>query len=190
VNNIIQVNIEQDKIRRGLIKTTTNEYFSITNCLPHIKDSNISTDYWEKFSEKQDKLKKGLLKLESGIYVSPSNISELIHTKPKVQDQDTAFNYSPHRWRRLPLVNGIDPDDCFIATAVYGNPYAPQVNVLREYRDNVLSNHPLGRMFIKFYYSGAGERTANFIKKSAPSTIPIIRKGLDHIVEKYNSRNN
>lgn len=41
---------------------------------------------------------------------------------------------------------------CYIATMVYGSYDAPQVVVLRRYRDTVLSNYAVGRVFIKFYY--------------------------------------
>jgi hypothetical protein len=33
--------------------------------------------------------------------------------------------------------------------------------------------------------AGAGEKTAEFIKNDAPFLIPVIRKGLDYVVEKY-----
>jgi len=74
---------------------------------------------------------------------------------------------------------------CFIATAVYGNESAPEVETLREIRDNVLMKDKLGKKFVEFYYSGAGEKTAEFIKNDAPFLIPVIRKGLDYVVEKY-----
>ncbi len=41
---------------------------------------------------------------------------------------------------------------CYIATMVYGDYDAPQVLVLRRYRDEVLGEVGLGRLFIKFYY--------------------------------------
>ena len=41
---------------------------------------------------------------------------------------------------------------CYIATMVYGDYEHPQVMVLREFRDNFLSKHLIGRSFIKFYY--------------------------------------
>ncbi|OHB67479.1 MAG: hypothetical protein A2Y76_09950 [Planctomycetes bacterium RBG_13_60_9] len=43
------------------------------------------------------------------------------------------------------------PSGCFIATAVCG-PDAPEVGVLRNYRDQILMRSPLGRTFVRFYY--------------------------------------
>ena len=74
---------------------------------------------------------------------------------------------------------------CFVATAVYGDIDAPQVQVLREFRDDVLMRNEVGRTAVNFYYSGFGEGFANFIKTHTPSTIPLIRRGLDSLVKRY-----
>ena len=78
--------------------------------------------------------------------------------------------------------------NCFVATAVYGDRNAPQVELLRGFRDNVLIRSSLGRSLVDFYYSGSGEKTANFIKEHLPSAIPVIRRGLDTLVKRYSAQ--
>lgn len=46
-----------------------------------------------------------------------------------------------------------DSKGCFIATAAYGSPLAPQVQVLREIRDNVLRRTGWGSRFFERYWS-------------------------------------
>lgn len=78
--------------------------------------------------------------------------------------------------------------ECFVATAVYGDINHPSVEALRDYRDNVLSNSSLGKVVINVYYSGAGERVANFIEDKAQILIKPIKNCLDRVVENYSNR--
>ena len=71
---------------------------------------------------------------------------------------------------------------CFVATAVYGDINAPEVQVLRDFRDHVLMENGLGRKVVNLYYSGVGENIARFIRTQVPSMIPLVRKGLDKLV--------
>lgn len=41
--------------------------------------------------------------------------------------------------------------DCFIATAAYGTPYAPELFFMRQFRNQVLAKFSLGQKFIEFY---------------------------------------
>ena len=42
---------------------------------------------------------------------------------------------------------------CFIATAAFGSQLAPQVRLLRQFRDTILLAHPLGQRFVALYYT-------------------------------------
>ena len=54
---------------------------------------------------------------------------------------------------------------CFIASTVYGSPYAPEVFYLKNYRDTQLSKNVIGRWVIKKYYE-ISPFFASILKKS------------------------
>lgn len=141
---------DQDKLREGLLRTTSRSYLKAT-----------TTMYWIDGTEKgygsiiQDKLREGLVRFPNGSYHPIDSISR------------------------------VRESDCFIATTVYGDRDAPQVRMLRDFRDNVLMESPAGRAFVDFYYNGAGRRSADFINEHLPLVIPVLRKGLNALVEMY-----
>lgn len=58
--------------------------------------------------------------------------------------------------KSLGLEEGVAPQKssgCYVATAVYGSYEAPEVMVLRRWRDGFLESFALGRKFIRFYYA-------------------------------------
>ena len=56
-------------------------------------------------------------------------------------------------------------DQCFIATAAYGTETAPQLDILRDFRDDALLNNALGSRFVDAYYK-LSPPVANFIAKN------------------------
>lgn len=46
-----------------------------------------------------------------------------------------------------------DSEGCFVATAAYGSYLDPRVQVLRDFRDDVLLRSTAGRRFVAFYYT-------------------------------------
>jgi len=133
----------------------------------------------EVYAEGQGKI--GKIYNDGGIYAEGKGCTQRFSTigraiiKKRIIDTD-------------PIEGFLEYGECFVATAVYGNRNTPEVQTLRDFRDNVLMRSSIGRLFVDFYYSGAGKRTANFIRECLPSTIPIIRKGLDVLVERYSTQ--
>ena len=41
---------------------------------------------------------------------------------------------------------------CFIATAAFGTPFAKEINVLRNWRDDWLLKNKIGTIFVQLYY--------------------------------------
>lgn len=54
---------------------------------------------------------------------------------------------------------------CFIATAAYGTEMEPEVEMLREFRDERLLPNPLGKKLVDFYYS-VSPPIAHYIEKN------------------------
>ena len=105
---------------------------------------------------------------------------------PKREPERPSFTWNERDKEKRDEYKGFLPyDPCFIATTVYGDINHPNVQELRNFRDDILMKSVIGQKFVEFYYSGTGEKTANFIKNHAKSTIPIIRTGLDLIVNHY-----
>ena len=53
---------------------------------------------------------------------------------------------------------------CFIATVVYNDFNAPQVKILRKFRDELLLKSMVGRFFVQLYYQ-VSPPVANFTEK-------------------------
>jgi hypothetical protein len=64
---------------------------------------------------------------------------------------------------------------CFIATAAYGTPLAPEIDILRRFRDQKLSTHPTGRLLV-LVYEYVSPLLANVIS-GRPHLQCIVRRG-------------
>ncbi len=70
--------------------------------------------------------------------------------------------------------------ECFIATAAYGSPLEPHVQILRTFRDRHLLTNSLGRKFVAFYYQ-TSPPLAHWLEEHA-SFKPVVRTFLSPIV--------
>jgi len=75
---------------------------------------------------------------------------------------------------------------CYVATAVYGSYECPEVWTLRRYRDSVLGENAIGRLFVKTYYAISPALVAKFGNVVWLSR--MVRASLDRIVTSLNSR--
>ncbi len=82
----------------------------------------------------------------------------------------------------LQELQGPRNEGCYIATAVYGDYDAPQVIILRKFRDTVLQESLLGRLFIKMYYKYSPPVAARLEKTMRINS--FVRKILDIFIEK------
>ncbi len=72
-------------------------------------------------------------------------------------------------------------EECFIATAVYGTSSAPEVDILREFRDEVLLKNNFGQGLVKFYYQSSPP-VAEFIVKHSLMREVVRKVGIDPLV--------
>lgn len=73
-------------------------------------------------------------------------------------------------------------EGCYIATAVYGSYNAPEVLVLRKFRDKVLYKSVAGKVFIKIYYI-ISPHISNKLKNNTRINL-WIRHRLDKLVNR------
>ena len=64
----------------------------------------------------------------------------------------------------------------------YGSYEHPQVIVLRKFRDNVLLNYFIGKLFVEFYYFTSPKMV--LVLKNQITLNTIIRKILDKFIER------
>ena len=78
-------------------------------------------------------------------------------------------------------------EGCYIATMAYGDYDHPQVMILRNYRDQVLSKSTAGRLFIRLYYYFSPKLVS--ILKGHRTINNYIRWFLDEIINNIQKQN-
>jgi uncharacterized protein with PQ loop repeat len=76
-------------------------------------------------------------------------LQELSYIIANFQDDDT---YLPARQLKDEIENPPKKGMCFVATAAYGSPFAPEVEIFRQFRDETLLKSKIGEKFVEFYY--------------------------------------
>lgn len=108
---------------------------------------------------------------------------ELVKVTPMVDTMSRKARVAARTAKNPKLYKQINKDlgggkSCFVATAVFGNTYAPEVLVLREFRDQYLEKTFLGQVFIEAYYFAAPSLGRFITRKSfvAKFLRPILRQ--------------
>jgi len=63
---------------------------------------------------------------------------------------------------------------CFLATAAYGTPASEKIDLLRQFRDELLLKNPAGRAFVAMYYK-LSPPIAEFISQH-PTLRTVVRE--------------
>ena len=99
----------------------------------------------------------------------PDSEIELLHQRFSVISKiaDDSSDYSEdYAIKKRAYDESMKIQNCFVATAAYGTPFAKEIDILRMWRDNKLQSSFLGRNFVKIYYSFLGPFLARIISKS------------------------
>ena len=75
--------------------------------------------------------------------------------------------------------------NCFVATAAYGTPLEPRIDVLRAWRDVALLLNKAGQKLVDLYYA-CGPNLAKMVSGNGELK-QFVRKGLDHFINFYHA---
>lgn len=119
-------------------------------------------------------------------------ITRLIGALDMTQQQRASYDDNKNRLKSVAEQVGVptsigqsigktmEKSSCYIATMAYGSYEHPQVIVLRDYRDNVLSKYYFGRILIKLYYCYSPKIVA--IAKDKDFVNKIVRALLNNLI--------
>lgn len=78
---------------------------------------------------------------------------------------NNTLKYDLHSSKPEEVTGILDESQCFIATAAYGSKWAPQLSILRSFRNQFLMTNKLGRWFVTQYYKYSPEWAAKIKRK-------------------------
>jgi len=101
--------------------------------------------------------------------------------RKRYNDQKQSLNNLHKAIQKRSSTSSSGSSGCYIATMAYGNYDHPQVMVLREFRDDVLSKSRFGKWFIKTYYYYSPKMVEKMKNKKLLNA--LIRKGLNQFIK-------
>lgn len=125
------------------------------NLETNIKQEDHTIDYSSmSLKEIKDQLRKTTLSTSEKKALYNSFLERQSET---ITHLNQLSNFDNSEQKQLPPESSIPrkhskPEGCYIATSVYGSYDAPEVIVLRQYRDTILKKTFCGRIFISIYY--------------------------------------
>lgn len=156
-----------------ICETVVAEYYSKLNA----GMERCWLDYYNSISEAEEKYAKRAIQYADSAH--KEIYSKLINERHS--DAERRIHELDEHSKNSGCLGG-----CYIATAVYGSYQAPEVLILRKYRDEVLSNSLVGRAFIKSYYF-LSPPVAKWLK-NAGAINRIVRIYLDKFVGQLEER--
>ena len=104
---------------------------------------------------------------------TPMSVIAILKNDPAIEVREIAINRNK---------------GCFIATAIYGSHFAPEVIILRYYRDHVMMKNIFGRLCVIIYYF-VSPTIARFIRQNGSIKYIIRRLILDPLLCRINKIN-
>jgi len=84
-------------------------------------------------------------------------------------------------------VSGGGSGGCFIATAAYGSSMAPNVRILREFRDRFLIESRMGKSFVNLYYLNSAIVAFAGDARHRACSCSVLPQTLDNAVDPVNA---